>query len=125
MISRSFHVNIHRQPLDGPAGGPTMFSRTFEQVADALARLPRMFIEPDGSFVWVAAHEPIWQVDGVLYDGATGLWYIEVKGSCPQSQFDELLRTLGWPDTPVVFQLVEQAIQLNDDEFRHYTGWPT
>ena len=123
MISRAFHVNIHRQPLGMVDGGPIMFPRTFEHVTDSLARLPRMFIEPDGSFVWVASHEPPWQVDGVLYDGTKGLWYAEVKGSCPEPQFDELLRTLGWPKTPVVFQLVEEAMELHEDGFRRYAGW--
>ncbi len=34
-----------------------------------LADLPRMFIEPDGSFVWVGQDEAEnWQLDGVIYD---------------------------------------------------------
>lgn len=100
-----------------------MFNRTFEEVSDALAALPRMYVEPDGSFVWVAANEPAWQIDGVLYDGAGRLWYVELKGCCPQDEFDHLLSTLGWPQTPVEFQLVHEAVLLPEADFRGYAGW--
>lgn len=124
MLSKPFHVNVHAglpQPGSGP--GPAVFARSFEDVAGALAGLPRMFVEPDGAFVWVASAEPNWQLDGVLYDGAAGLWYVELKGRCPRVQFDELLGALGWPQTPVVFQLVREAVTLDEDEFRRYAGW--
>lgn len=100
-----------------------MFERTFEQVSAALGELPRMFIEPDGSFVWVSAGEPIWQIDGVLYDGAGRLWYMELKGQCPEQELDRLLSALGWPATPVTVQLVREGELLSDDEFRRQLGW--
>jgi hypothetical protein len=124
MLSRTFHVNVHPKRTDAsPESGPVMFARTFEQVAAALAALPRMFVEPDGSFVWVASHGPEWQIDGVLYDGTGRLWYAELKGRCPQPQFDELLSALGWPNTPVLVRIVEEAAQLDENEFRRYAGW--
>jgi hypothetical protein len=122
MLSAPFHVTIHAE-ADKAAAGPRVFPRSFEEVCRALAGLPRMFIEPDGSFVWVASAEPRWQIDGVLYDGAGGLWYVELKGCCPQAPFDELLSTLGWPQTRVRFQLVQQAVMLGEDEFRLHAGW--
>ena len=122
MLSIDFHVNIHAQPAAG-GPSPTLFARTFEQVSESLAALPRMFVEPDGAFVWVASSGPAWQLDGVLYDGAGQLWYVELKGRCPQSEFDQLLSALGWPQTPVVFQLVRDAVLLDEQAFRHHAGW--
>ena len=66
------------------------FPATFEAAAAALARLDRMFFEPDGAFVWVAEGEPRWQVDGVLYDRDGRLLYVELKGRCPEDKFDLL-----------------------------------
>jgi hypothetical protein len=123
MLSNYFHINIHAEPRADSGASPTLFPYTFEEVSVALAALPRMFVEPDGSFVWVASGEPAWQLDGVLYDGAGRLWYVELKGRCPQEAFDRLLSALGWPATPVVFQLVREAISLDEGEFRGYAGW--
>ena len=94
---------------------------TFEQAEASLAALPRMFIEPDGSFVWVADDTPrSWQVDGNLYDRDGRLLYVEVKGSCPAATFDRLLRTLGWPEVPLMFQLVREAVYLDEAGFRNW-----
>jgi hypothetical protein len=124
MLSTPFHVNIVAGTHQANAcPGTAVSARSFEEVAAALAALPRMFIEPDGAFVWVASGEPTWQLDGVLYDGAAGLWYVELKGRCPQAQFDELLRSLGWPEAPVRFQLVREAATLDEDAFRRRVGW--
>jgi hypothetical protein len=124
MLSAAFHVSIHAATVEaGASASVPVFARSFEQVVEALARLPRMFVEPDGAFVWVATGEPGWQMDGVLYDGAARLWYVELKGRCPQAKFDELLSALGWPETPVAFQLVEEAVALDEQGFRRRVGW--
>jgi hypothetical protein len=100
-----------------------VFPVTFEQAEAALAALPRLFIEPDGSFVWVADDaQRSWQVDGNLYDRNDRLSYVEAKGSCPAAAFDRLLRAVGWPDVPLVFQLVREAVYLDEADFRRYAG---
>lgn len=141
-MSRASHVAIH--PRSAEVGeGPVVvldrgkfstlrpsgadlgeaFSRSFEEVCDGLAKLPRMFVELDGSFVWVSSPgEPSWQLDGMLYDRDERLLYIELKGACPAERLDQLLAILGWPQTPVMFQLLREAIFLSDSEFRRYTG---
>jgi hypothetical protein len=97
------------------------FSISFEGATRHLAALPRMFIEPDGSFVWVGNEKNAdWQVDGVLYDRQGRLLYIEMKGHCPQAAFDELLRAWGWPETRLIFQVVPRAVFLAETDFRRW-----
>jgi hypothetical protein len=82
-----------------------------------------MFLEPDGSFVWVsAAKETPWQLDGVLYDRNERLLYVDLKGACTAPAFDRLLGALGWPETPVMFQLAREAVFLDETEFRRYAA---
>lgn len=123
MLSIELHLNIHAHAADSAEQSAALFDRTFEQVADELSLLPRMFIEPDGSFVWVSAGEPGWQLDGVLNDGAGHLWYAELKGRCPDAEFNRLLAALGWPQTPLCFQLVREAVWLDEPAFRRHAGF--
>ncbi len=102
------------------------FSLSFEEAAEALESLERMFIEPDGSFVWVSPHavtrtsDSVWQLDGCLHDRNSRLLMVDLKGSCPEAAFDRLLGALGWPATPVMFQLSREAVFLDEFEFRRY-----
>ncbi len=101
--------------------GSLSFERSFEEVSAALAALERLYIEPDGSFVWVSSRqEAPWQVDGMLYDHQNRVRLVDLKGTCPADQFDRLLTTLGWPATPLMFQLTRQAIWLGEAEFRRF-----
>ncbi|HUE75159.1 MAG TPA: hypothetical protein VMP01_30100 [Pirellulaceae bacterium] len=97
---------------------------TFDEAAERLSQLPRMFLEPDGSFVWVAPSEPAWQIDGVLYDRGPKLAYVELRGSCEAGALNELLSALGWPHTPLVFELVNEAILLSEEDFRRVAIQP-
>jgi len=99
----------------------TIFACSFEQSYTRLAALERMYCEPDGSFVWVSSQgEPAWQVDGNLYDRNERLLFVDLKGTCPSEQFDRLLSALGWPGTPLMFQLTRDAIFLDEAQFRRY-----
>lgn len=138
-----FHATIHALPSEVAAGPPaalagenfatlavapealgaTTFECSFETAAAALAKLERMYCEPDGSFVWVSSQAgPLWQVDGNLYDRAERLLFVDIKGSCPAEEFDRLLTCLGWPRTPVMFQLVHEAVLLEEAEFRRWAS---
>jgi hypothetical protein len=109
-----------------PAALAYAFAISFEQAAAALDRLGRMFVEPDGSFVWVSSNEPgvssepRWQIDGSLFDRNGRLLLVDVKGSCVETEFDRFLTALGWPDTPVMFELTREAVFLDEAEFRRY-----
>jgi len=102
---------------------PIAMPVSFEQAADRLQQLPRLFFEPDGSFVWVGQDgDRRWQVDGQLTDRAGRLLYAELRGDCPAEAFDRLLAALGWPATPLVFLLTRHAVFLDEEEFRRFAA---
>ena len=92
-----FNMTLHA--ASGMAGLPVSFELAFAE----MEQLPRMFIEPDGSFVWRGTSDDgqPWQVDGNLIDRGDVLDYVELKGTCPSERLDDVLRTLGWPRTPL------------------------
>jgi hypothetical protein len=109
----AFHVHITA------AESSAASLASFDAALDALARLPRMFIEPDGSFVWTGTEgsDP-WQVDGNLIDRGDALAYVELKGRCPESQFNQLLAACGWPACPLACQLPRRGATLAESAFR-------
>lgn len=92
---------------------------SFEQVADRLQQLPRLFFEPDGSFVWVGSDcDDRWQVDGQVTDRNGRVIYVELHGTCPVDAFDRLLSAFDWPANRLVFQLARRGVFLEEAEFR-------
>ncbi len=140
----TFHITIHAAPspveshntidlrgreyrplriVPGELSAP--LSVTFDDCLDALARLPQMFCEPDGSVVWTSPpREDRWTVNGQLTDGAGHLHTVELKGTCPADQFDQLLAALGPPEAALVFQLMREGIFLDEAEFRRWASGP-
>lgn len=97
----------------------TPLAVSFEQLAQQLESWPRLFFEPDGSFVWVgqADNGRRWQLEGYLYDHAGRLQFIELKGECPRAAVEQMLRACGWPAEPLMFQLPRRAIFLAESDF--------
>jgi hypothetical protein len=95
-------------------------SVTFDDALAVLAALDRLFIEPDGSFVWrgTSPDGELWQVDGNLIDGGDRLAYVELKGCCPEKEFDSLLAAFDWPEARLVFQLQQRGVFVGKEEFR-------
>ena len=110
-----FQISVHAS--DRNAAG---LSATFDEALAALEQLDRLFIEPDGSFVWTGATAEggAWQVDGNLIDRGDCLAFVELKGVCPEAQFDCLLSVLGWPWSGLAFQLQKRGVFLDEAEFR-------
>ena len=98
----------------------TAFGVSFEEASVALAQLPRMFIEPDGSFVWVSSSsEPHWQVGRrCMYDRDERLLFVDLKGTCPATAFDQMLSAVDWPQAPVMLQLMREAVFVDEATFR-------
>jgi hypothetical protein len=106
--------------LPSVTGGQLYEMPTFDEALAQLSLFPRMFIEPDGSFVWRGSDEDggEWQVDGNLIDRGDVLAYVELKGCCPAERFDELISAVGWPQQPLAFQLPRRGVVLDETEFR-------
>jgi len=108
-----FHVRIAAADSSRPLV-------TFDDALSCLSRLPQMFAEPDGSFVWAspAVISPRWQVDGNLVDGGERLYYVELKGTCPPATFDELLSCFAPVRTALTFELAAEGRLLDERAFR-------
>jgi len=92
------------------------FPHSFEQAAEQLQRLPRLFFEPDGSFVWVTeANGASWQLDGVLYDRNGFLQFVDVHGEFTRETIASLLEAVAGTQ-PVMFQLAREAVFVDQDE---------
>jgi hypothetical protein len=137
-----FDIHVHPAPATRVSGEPVVVDGVsyptvlmpgisapslsgFDEAIASLERLPRMFAEPDGSFVWVGdAEGGRWQVDGNLFDGGDSLAYVALKGSCPTMEFDRLLRCFGWPATEIVVQLSRAGVFVDESTFRSLAARP-
>ena len=134
----AFEVTLHPRPPQAASGGQFADDRGswpvlavpreslgrplaagFDEALARLAALPRLYAEPDGSFVWMspAADRP-WQVDGNLFERDGRVLLVDLKGSCPAEEFDRLLAAFGWPTEPVMFELVRAGVFLDEQTFR-------
>ena len=115
-----FHVLIQGSSANAVAP----LTVAFDASLLALDSLPRMFIEPDGSFVWTGKEREgeRWQVDGSLIDQGEVLAYVDLKGWCPEGEFDALLKAFGWPEAELLFQLPERGVFLDEAAFRRLAG---
>ena len=93
---------------------------TFDRALAKLEAVPRMYTEPDGSWLLVSAvgETPRWQMEGNLYDGGEQLAYCDLKGTCPMATWESLLRCFGWPEQAVLLQLTKEAVFLEEADFR-------
>lgn len=108
----------------GDGAGRKSLPVTFDSAFAGLSELPRLFIEPDGSFVRTSPPgEAAWQVDGTLVDGGDTLYYCELKGNCPPEPLTELLHCLSG-DRELIFEDVERGVDLNEAEVRGLTSPP-
>jgi len=95
----------------------------FDDFLDRLAALDRLYAEPDGSFVWTSPREGItWQVDGNAAERAGRVLLVDLKGGCPEPDFDRLLAALGWPGQPLMMLLVRPAVFLDEATFRRHAA---
>ena len=100
---------------------------TFDDALAKLAALPQLFIEPDGAFLWRPLPTALkqWQVEGNLFDRGASLFYVELKGSCPQEQFDQILASLAPSGQNFAFEWVERGLLMNEPTFRRSAENPS
>lgn len=123
---KPFHINVFARPeiFAGTTSARDAFLPvSFEQALDALIKLPRLDAEPDGYFVVSGDAAGLrWQVDGHLFDFGDQLHRVELHGQCPRESFDAILGCLGWPATPLIFELVREGVAYEESEFREWAG---
>jgi len=136
-MSTRFHIVIHPRP-GGVAAGDAVacaggacralavdsttpwppFPFSYEELERRLSRLPRMFCEPDGSFVWVGPAARQWQLDGLIVDDGRSVVHLELKGHCCLPVWQQLLQQLDWPARPLMVQVVQAGLFLAEEVFR-------
>lgn len=137
----AFEISVHARPPDTPTGPDLIEGQcrwpTLAPVPDSpltlpvggdeclqrLASLPRLFVEPDGSFLWVGrGDDAAWQVDGQVHERDGLVLSVDLKGCCPEPEFDRLLAALGWPDRPVMMQVLRAGVFLEENVFRGHAA---
>ena len=95
----------------------------FDDVLNQLGNLSRLYAEPDGSFVWTSPHDHArWQVNGNLYEKNDNILFVELKGFCPASEFDQLLACFLPDEKACVVQLTRSAVFVTVEVFRAHAG---
>ena len=139
----SFHANLFALPPDtvsGPThelrgvalpslvagdGGPPRFTHTmpvtFEALQQRLLELERCDCEPDGFFLLSGREgEVFWRLNGHLNELGDAIHRVELNGDCPVAVLDGVLGALGWPASPLAFELVREGATLLEADFRRY-----
>lgn len=98
------------------------FGRSYEDVAEELAKIPRLHIEPDGSFVWVSAENVSRKINGQITDDGHQVMYIEFRGKAASSDLQPILATLRGAAAPLQFQLLPTGDMIDEAEFSRRLG---
>jgi len=88
----------------------------FESIAENLQKVERLYFEMDGSFIWTGEDgEFRWQLDGMLYDAAGVIQYVDIQGWCPLREWLSLLNTIAdqadWDQRWTVVRLPQLTTQ--------------
>lgn len=104
------------------SGSPSLETQSFEMAyetfAEDLAKVPRLFLEPDGSFVWVSNADPTHRISGQVTDDGSRVLYLELRGRCCWDELATVLGILGWPGAELAFQLLPEAMLIREEQFR-------
>ena len=111
--------------LRGDSGGPPTFLATlpvtFEEMQASLLDLERSDCEPDGFFLITGREgDKFWRLNGHMHEYDSQMHRVELHGECSAATLDSVLRTMGWPDVELVFELVKEGVTLREKEFRKW-----
>ncbi len=105
-------------PTAGGNGLP--LSITFDEAYASLEKLPMLFIEPDGAFLWLTRGNDgaeKWRLHGCLYDSGKQLQYVELKGHCTTAIWRDILNATGSTMTNAMVQLVLSGRFVSTEQF--------
>ncbi len=103
---------------DSVSLGSQAFQFPYEVLAASLSRVPRLFLEPDGAFVWVSPEDPARRVNGQITDDGEQVLYLELRGRCSFEDLAVIFQMLGWPEVELVYQLLPEAMLVRESQFR-------
>ena len=103
---------------DSAALGAQGFGVDYETVSNQLVTIPRLFLEPDGSFVWVSSADPDHRIDGQTTDDGRQLLYVELRGRCEWNQFANVIEHFGVSVSGLIFQLLPEALLIKASQLR-------
>jgi hypothetical protein len=113
--------------LKGEQGGPPAFDRPivvdFETIQARLGELDLADCEPDGFFL-VSGHAgpTFWRLNGHMHEHEGRMHRVELHGECPEPALDAVLRVMGWPESPLVFELVQEGVTLDEPDFHRWAS---
>jgi hypothetical protein len=90
----TFHLYLYGP--DQPGLGRASLPTSFEDAAQRLEQLEKLYFEPDGSFVWSFPKGE--QVFGMLYDSAGKLQYVELQGKTSLQTFRDIVDAIACGD---------------------------
>ena len=96
--------------------------RSLEQVVGPMASLDGLFFEWDGSLTWANQSEG-WQIDGMVYDNATEIQYVDLHGRISRAEnaillhdrLRQLFGTWGDPADLMLLRLPDRRWQTLQD----------
>ena len=91
--------------------------QSWEETMARMEQLPRLYPEPDGSFVWAT---PEGKLSGVLYDREGRMCYAELFGECSWETVEAFLGACGAPAERFVFQLSAEGVNFDDSTFKEF-----
>ena len=113
-MTNNFHLYLY-----GPGGGAIPTS--FEEVAERLAKLDRLYFEPDGSFCW--AHVPHESIFGMVYDAAGEVQYVELRGECDFATWRQIICAICGDHVEVATVMCLQKRQMQELQTFETSGW--
>ena len=118
---RGLNLPTLRGVTDGPPAFIATLPITFEEMQAALLELERSDCEPDGFFL-ITGHvgDQFWRLNGHKHEYEGQMHRVELHGECPAATFDNVLRTMGWPEAELAFELVKEGVTLREKEFRRW-----
>lgn len=129
-----FHITIQGRPshierrddrlVVDESGRAEPLPISFDEAYGRLEKIPQLFIEPDGAFLWSGWDRKVdpprerWRLDGCLYDSGPRLQYVELKGRCEVDQvWQTLLEALGADDRKAMIQHLRSGHFVSLDDF--------
>ncbi|MCC6509184.1 MAG: hypothetical protein IT423_08760 [Pirellulaceae bacterium] len=110
-MSATIRFRLYGRRVEQPPQAGVPLSISWERALANLELLPRMFAEPDGSFLWSGHDERVgpWQLEGTLFDDGQVVRRIELVGNCPPANWLGFLQALETDWHSISVELLDES----------------